>query len=246
MRKPIIKIGPRQANESEEAALNRLRRQIESGHLPLHSRLPPERDLCTQLNISRARLRKALEVFEAEGLIWRNVGQGTFVGSRPPPANVPAMLETSNISPKEVIEARLVVEPAVAAYAASTARASDIKQLRHCAARREAAIDAEAYNLWDRKFHLAIAEASQNPIFVSLFERLNVLRSAPSYRRDPMQEPYRSLSAREHQAIIAAIADRNPVAAYHGMRTHIASVQATFYSWPETEVGARPAPARKQ
>jgi DNA-binding FadR family transcriptional regulator len=198
------------------------------------------------LNISRARLRKALEVFEAEGLIWRNVGQGTFVGSRPPPANVPAMLEPSNISPKEVIEARLVIEPGVAAYVASTARASDIKQLRHCAARREAATDSEAYNLWDRKFHLAIAEASQNPIFVSLFERLNVLRSAPSYRRDPMQEPYRSISAGEHQGIIAAIADRNPVAAYHSMKTHIASVQATFYSWPETEVGVSPAPARKR
>jgi len=246
MRKPIIKIGSRQANESDDAALNRLRRQIESGHLPLHSRLPPERDLSTQLNISRARLRKALEVFEAEGLIWRNVGQGTFVGSRPPPANVPAMLEPSHISPKEVIEARLVMEPGVAAYVASTARASDIKQLRHCAARREAATDAEAYNLWDRKFHLAIAEASQNPIFVSLFERLNVLRSAPSYRRDPMQEPYRSISAGEHQGIIAAIADRNPVAAYHSMKAHIASVQATFYSWPETEVGVSPVPVRKR
>src|SRR5262245_32921308 len=245
MRKPIIKIGSRQASESEETALNRLRRQIESGHLPLHSRLPPERDLCTQLNISRARLRKALEVFEAEGLIWRNVGQGTFVGSRPPPANLPAMFETSNISPKEVIEARLVIEPAVTAYAASTARAGDMKQLRHCAARREAAIDAEAYNLWDRKFHLAIAEASQNPIFVSLFERLNVLRSAPAYRRNRMQERYRSISAREHQAIIAAISDHNPVAAYHSMRAHIASVQAIFYSWPETEVGGSLAPARK-
>jgi DNA-binding FadR family transcriptional regulator len=245
MRKPIINIGLRGTNESDDAALNRLRRQIESGHLPVHSRLPPERDLARQLTISRARLRKALEVFEAEGLIWRNVGQGTFVGSRPPPANAPAMLETSNISPKEVIDARLVVEPAVAAYAASTARPSDIKQLRHCAARREAALEAEAYNLWDRKFHLAIAEASQNPIFISLFERLNVLRSAPTYRRNPMHEPYRSISACEHQAIITAIADRNPVAAYHSMRTHIASVQATFYSWLETEVVGGLAPARK-
>src|SRR5262245_48215689 len=194
MRKPIVRIGSRQANESDNDALNRLRRQIETGHLPLYSRLPPERDLCAQLNVSRAKLRSALEVFEAKGLIWRHVGQGTFVGAGPPPPPVPTMLETSNISPREVIEARLVLEPGIAAYVATTARPDDVKKMRYCAAKREAASDPEAYNLWDRKFHLAIAEASQNPIFISLLERLNVLRSAPTYKRDPMEEPFRSTS----------------------------------------------------
>jgi DNA-binding FadR family transcriptional regulator len=237
MRKPIVEIGSKRGNETAEAALGRLRRIIEAGPFPLYSRLPPERELSAQLNVSRARLRVALEALEAEGLIWRHVGKGTFIGGSPPPANMPTMLDPTHVSPKELIEARLVIEPAVAAFAASTARPGDIKKIRHCAARREVATDSEAYNLWDRNFHRAIADASQNPVFISLFDRLNVLRSAPSYKRDPMQEPYRSISAREHREIVDSIAERNPIAAFNSMRSHIASVQASFYSWSDMELG---------
>lgn len=238
MRKPIIKIGSKRPNETAEAALARLRHIIEAGPYPLYSRLPPERALSAELNVSRARLREALQTLEAEGLIWRHVGKGTFIGGGPPPANMPTMLDPSHVNPKELIEARLVIEPGVAAFAASTARPDDIKKMRLCVARREAATDSEAYNLWDRNFHRAIADASQNPVFISLFDRLNVLRSAPSYKRDPMQEPYRSISAREHREIVDAIADRNPIAAFNSMRAHIASVQASFYSWSDTELNA--------
>ena len=245
MRKPIIKIGSRLGGETEEAALKRFRREIQG--YPLHSRLSPERELCVQLKVSRGRLRAALATFEAEGLIWRHVGQGTFVGSGPPPATIraPSMLERNTISPKELIDARLVLEPAVTAYAASAARSEDIRQLRHCAAKRESASDSESYNRWDRAFHKAIAEASQNPIFISLFEQINALRSAPTYRRDPMQEPFRSISAREHQDIISAIADGNPIAAFNSMRAHLASVQSIFYSWTEMDIRTPPVLSRR-
>jgi DNA-binding FadR family transcriptional regulator len=245
MRKPIVKIGSRRPNETTEAALIRLRRVIETGPFPLYSRLPPERELSAQLNVSRARLRNALENLEAEGLIWRHVGKGTFIGGGPPPASMPTMLDPTQVSPKELIEARLVIEPAVAAFVASTAGSDDIKKMRHCAARRETATNSEAYNLWDRNFHRAIADASQNPVFISLFERLNVLRSAPSYKRDPMQEPYRSISAREHRDIVESIAARNPIAAFNSMRAHIASVQASFYSWSDMELDAGPVRVEK-
>lgn len=238
MRKPIVEIGPKHANETPDAALNRLRRLIETGPFPLHSRLPSERELCAQLKVSRTRLRNMLSAFEAEGLIWRHVGQGTFIGGSPPPANGPSYLESTNISPKELIEARLVVEPAITAYAASMARPNDIEEMRRYAAKREAANDFDGYNFWDQKFHGAIAEASRNPIFTSLYERLNVLRTAPAwrkYRRDRMQDRYRSRSAREHRAIIAAIADRDPTAAFEAMKAHISNVQASFFSWSATQ-----------
>jgi DNA-binding FadR family transcriptional regulator len=237
MRKPIVQIGSKRADETADAALGRLRRVIESGPYPLYSRLPPERELSAQLNVSRARLREALEMLAAEGRIWRHVGKGTFIGSGPPPSSAPTILDPSHVTPKELIEARLVMEPAVAGFAASTARPDDIKRMQHCVARREAATDSEAYNLWDRNFHRAIADASQNPVFISLFDRLNVLRSAPSYKRDPMQEPFRSISTQEHRDIVDAISERNPIAAFNSMRVHIASVQASFYSWAEMEVG---------
>jgi DNA-binding FadR family transcriptional regulator len=115
--------------------------------------------------------------------------------------------------------------------------------MRRFAGKRESTNDFRAYNFWDQKFHGAIAEASQNPIFISLYERLNALRSAPAwrtYRRDRMQDRFRSRSTREHRAIVAAIADRDPAAAFEAMRTHIANVQASFYSWAEMQVRTQP------
>ncbi|WP_207907826.1 FadR/GntR family transcriptional regulator [Ancylobacter aquaticus] len=56
---------------------------IETGRYPLHTRLPPERQLAEMLRVSRASLREALQLLENDGRIWRRVGVGTFVGGSP-------------------------------------------------------------------------------------------------------------------------------------------------------------------
>ncbi|WP_092498390.1 GntR family transcriptional regulator [Faunimonas pinastri] len=65
------------------AALERLRLHV-AGH-PLHGdmQLAPERELPRPFGFGRRVIRRALEVLEAEGLIWRQQGKGTFVGNRP-------------------------------------------------------------------------------------------------------------------------------------------------------------------
>ena len=60
-----------------------LENYISNNNLASQSRLPAERQLCTELGISRTELRKALSSLEADGQIWRHVGRGTFVGTRP-------------------------------------------------------------------------------------------------------------------------------------------------------------------
>ena len=58
---------------------------LESPDYPANSRLPAERALSVQLGLSRSALREALEILEAQGKVWRHVGQGTFIGTRPAP-----------------------------------------------------------------------------------------------------------------------------------------------------------------
>src|SRR3982750_4454473 len=78
-----------------ERAMAKLSALLESPEYPANSRLPAERDLSVQLDLSRSALREALEVLEAEGKVWRHVGQGTFVGTRPAPEPAALSLITS-------------------------------------------------------------------------------------------------------------------------------------------------------
>lgn len=234
--KPIAKIGLHPGNGSAEFALRQMRGMIDGGRFGSDNRLPPERELAAELRVGRSTLRKALEVLEAEGQIWRHVGQGTFVGRRSERERPGALLSLTAVSPKELLDARMTLEPAVAAAAAVAARPADLERMKLCAERRETTKQPEAYNLWDHQFHLAIAEATQNPVLIALIERLNELRRAPtwsSYKKNRMVEPYYSVSKRQHREIIAAIEGQDSAAAFRAMKTHIMGVQEGFFAWSE-------------
>jgi DNA-binding FadR family transcriptional regulator len=232
--KPIEVIGLPTVSGSAEFALRQMRNFIERGHFETEGRLPPERELAAQLRVGRSTLRKALEILEAEGEIWRHVGQGTFVGRRSPKVQVETSLNLSKVSPRELLDARLGLEPAIAASAAVMAQPSDIAYMKMCAEKRENTKLPEAYNLWDHQFHLAIAEATRNPIMVALLEQLNGLRRAPtwtSYKKDRMQEPHYSASKRQHREIIAAIEAHDSDRAVLAMKNHLLGVQEGFLAW---------------
>ena len=74
-------------------------------------RLPPERELAEELGVSRGTLRKALADLEVEGLIWRHVGRGTFVGNRPVETVQDLGEVTRRTNPAGVMEARLRWSP---------------------------------------------------------------------------------------------------------------------------------------
>ena len=94
-----------------------------------NGRLPPERELAQALGVTRAELRKALAKLESEGQLWRHVGKGTFVGSRPIDnlADVAGMARRTN--PAEVMRARLAIEPEIARLAALNATPAHLSEL---------------------------------------------------------------------------------------------------------------------
>jgi DNA-binding FadR family transcriptional regulator len=241
-------IGLHNKSQPARKALDRLGRLIESGKFPHHSRLPPERDLAVTLGVGRSTLRKALSIFEAEGKICRHVGRGTFVGNSSPLASHADLLGLGAATPEELLEARLVLEPAIAAFACSCARAPDIEKMRTAIVKREIARDPETYNLWDHTFHEIIAQSTQNPILVALMKALNGLRKRPewaNYKQTRMSKENRRQSAQEHTDIVDGIEARNPVAAYETMRAHLGNARSAFQSWHADEIrAARAAPKR--
>lgn len=215
-----------------ERALTEVRRLVQGGRYPIGSRLPAERDLAAELGVGRSTLRKALAVLEAEGKIWRHVGQGTFVGKTPPADTAGPIVGAHAASPREVLEARLVLEPAIAQFAAVSARPADIAYLHRCLEKRESAADAETYEFWDHTLHRAVAEATHNPLLVAFLEIVNRLRREPGwkdYRLSTLSPERRGRSAVQHRAIVDAIERRSAREAFEAMRAHIETIRTNLF-----------------
>ena len=206
----------------------RLRAFIEGSQLPVDSRLPPERELSRALGVSRAGLRQALAVLEAEGQIWRHVGKGTFIGTRPiaTVSGIEAMVRRTN--PAEVMRTRLLIEPEVARLAAVNATPQQIAEMRNCMSRSRAAATWRQYESWDNRLHRTIAEATQNALLVSLLDTLGAVRRAVAWGRlrvNKVKPEPDHHSFAEHEAIVAAIAERDRERAAAAMRRHLETVE---------------------
>lgn len=211
-----------------DATAKALRTLIERDDLPPSGRLPAERELAATLGVSRALLRAALATLEAEGRIWRHVGKGTFAGGRPLPARDRLAVVRGMASPTEVMESRLAIEPHAAALAALRASEDDLAHLRHCLGKLDAASNHANYARWDSTFHRAIVECARNTLLLALFDSVNAVRNSSGWARvwqGSIDVPRRSASQKHHQAIVQAIAQRKPEAAYDTMRVHIRAVQ---------------------
>lgn len=208
--------------------VQRLRELLQSGRYPQEGRLPPERELSVELGISRAALRKALSVLEAENLIWRHVGRGTFVGSRTTGKHEARFMVAEITNPAEIMEVRMVFEPKTAAIAALRATPGNLEQITNALVKSEAATDPLSFEVWDGALHQAIAASTGNSLLISFFKAINSLREDKLWGR--LKEASFSRSrhqfyCRQHRKLVDAISDRDAVTAERMMRTHLEAVQ---------------------
>jgi len=211
-----------------DPTLRQLRRILESDRQPLHSRLPAERVLARELGVSRSTLRKALGVLEAEGKLRRHVGQGTFVGSPPPKGKGALKLSHRPNSPREILQARLILEPQIVGLAALAATEADIEHMRYFVEKSELAPDFESYEVWDTSLHNAFAEASHNAVLAMFMNLVSELRKHAEWSaasRAALTSRNQSAYSAHHRDIVAAIAERNSSKAAEKMRSHLSAVE---------------------
>ncbi|WP_371832297.1 FadR/GntR family transcriptional regulator [Paracoccus benzoatiresistens] len=194
------------------------------GGLSPGDRLPAERALARSLGCSRQTLRAGLAALQREGLIWRHVGQGTFVGPAPRGLALRGAMLPADASPADLIRARLLLEPPIAAEATRRADASDIAELQRLvqAGRRAQRIaDCERS---DSDFHHAIARMTRNPAVVGVMAWLTDARRHAPWQRG-WNRSYRRLAAAtfqtshsdQHRQIVDAIAAGHDTVAFDAM-----------------------------
>lgn len=214
-----------------------LRTLISGGEFPPGSRLPAERDLAKQLNVSRPSVREALIALEVEGWVEVRTGSGVYVLERPGALNGHAVkVPATEWGPLELIRARRVIEGEIAALAATHAKRKHLAAIRDAVKAMQHDADRNVQPLdGDRAFHTAIAQACDNVVLLEtvqtfwdarrgpLFERLgDYFETVPSWR----------MAIAEHQAIVDAIAAKDAEGARTAMQAHMDKSHARFSaSW---------------
>jgi len=223
---------------------------IDNNEFPPGSRLPSERDLAEQLQVSRASVREAIIALEVIGLVDVKVGNGVTVKARPSnhepvmqqagrnqwldlDTDLPIKLDLSTeLPPFSLLQARRLIEPEAAALAALHASDQELLAIReaylqNCEDNRAGSRDHPG----DRLFHIRIAQSCGNPAYGFMMGYLLGHRYGSMFRT--LQAHYTpddmpDTSEVEHLAILRALEKRDSKAARQAMKAHIDRVIAIF------------------
>jgi len=213
----------------------RLRAEIEAmiaASEPLRAtRLPTERSLSQRYGIGRARVRRVLDTFERQGRITRTVGRGTFVAAPPDSGPVPER-EIEMISPDELMEVRLLIEPQLAHLLVWRASPADLAALRAMVERGAQAKSMARFEEIDHRFHMMLAAAAKNGYLAGIIERMQTVRRSQAWaslRRRGLTEARRSLYQKQHEDILAALEARDAEAAEAALRQHLSDVRGNLW-----------------
>ena len=201
-----------------------LREAIRSGIYVNGDQLPAERELAERFETARSTIRKVLLNLENDGLIERRVGSGTFVKYDDISIGTAHDI-VGRVSPLELIEARLAVEPHMTRLAVLNATATEIKMLGSILNDLEQCRDdKEAFSRHDSMFHEWLARSSKNPLLLHLYQQINAVRGHDQW--DAMKNKILSPEEideynRQHRALFEAIQRRDIAAAVKQINDHL-------------------------
>ncbi|WP_026971559.1 pyruvate dehydrogenase complex transcriptional repressor PdhR [Aliagarivorans marinus] len=220
-----------------DVIVEQLERMILEGSLPPGERLPAERELAKQFDVSRPSLREAIQKLEAKGLVVRRQGGGTFVqhklrdGLTDPLFELLAKHDESQL---DLLEFRHAVEGISAYYAALRGTEGDLEKIQLCYTRVELAQeqgDSAAEAKAVVALYEVIAEASHNLVLFHLIRGLAPLLEANVLSNFELlyRRPSVTSKIRQHRStMLKAILDGQPDQAREASHQHLAFIEETL------------------
>jgi len=222
-----------------EDIVSQIRERIYRGEFKVGSRMPSERELIEDLGVSKASLREAFRVLEADGLIYSQPGGGRFVRFVESNAMFRATVRIGNLEKQKIfylLEAREAIECRIAQLAAMRATPEDVEKLRAIIEQIRSGVgDIEgAVDLFDvdTQFHKQLAIASQNPILFNWLD-LSIGMLQDSRKRTLLVPQRQKLLVGELTEIFKAIIKKNPIKAASTMRKHIRAISRQIKKLPD-------------
>ncbi len=212
-----------------EKVVEKLKASIANGDILPGDPLPSERQLMDDFGVSRSSLREAFRVMELLGLIESIPGKGRFVRH---PRTISEDRETIRLEDSailELMEARRILDPAIAAESAMRATPSDLtRMLRTITATEKRLDDINGRAQSDFDFHLILAEATHNFVFVNL-TRMNFDLIMATHDRIYNLLDDKDAFLQEHKMMYDAILDHDMEKARDMAAQHIDRIYRTLH-----------------
>ena len=203
----------------------RIKEDILSGVYEPEAKLPPEKDLCIQLGVSRSTLREAFRMLQALGYVRIIHGRGTFVASGTGEiiTKPDQWLSTNSQELYDVMAVRLTLEQCAISRAAEKITDEEIKDMMEI--QKEfisVAVEGQAVKmaLYDELFHKAFINAARIPLFDQINQQIT--EALRNYRLNIFSVPELQLFAiAPHQKILHALASHDAAGAVQAVKEHI-------------------------
>lgn len=188
--------------------------------------LPPEREMLELYGVARGTLREALRFLEMQGVVSIKPGPGggpvvNAPDARPLASVIALLLQRSDVPFRTILEARQLLEPAMAAMAATRGDPEDIAAIEQSiVAMRDDLGDIRAFLNGNHVFHASIGHASGNQLFDYLLSSLSSIMDATILGVDYPEKRRRAV-LEAHERIYERIAAQDADGAAEAMRRHI-------------------------
>jgi GntR family transcriptional repressor for pyruvate dehydrogenase complex len=203
--------------------LDTFKQLISEGTLAPGARLPAEREMASNLKVSRGSLRQALKMLEVMGVVSQRVGDGTYLNGAAPGILAEPMeflILLDGISMEELMDARLIVEPELAARAAARATPELLAELRDSLTRMRQSSNGYAELIEaDLRFHRTIFQMADNRVCTVMFSIVH--QSLHSLMEITSQMVKLEHTVRLHTRIYTAIRKRDSAEARARMAAHL-------------------------
>ena len=230
MATPLASRTMRKSRSLSVELVSMLQARIKDGTYAAGTRMPTEAEIMVEHGVSRTVVREAISRLQQAQLVITQHGIGSFVNESPPdgpgfridPVDVATVVDIIN-----VLELRVSLETESAGLAAARRNLRQLAEMQaaindfvHCAGKGLDTIEA------DFRFHLAIAEATQNPHFFELMRHLGTTLIPRARVNSPQlakeeKSAYLERVNREHNVIFDAIERQDSDSAKAAMRIHL-------------------------
>lgn len=222
--------------DGAKALARYLMEEINGGRMAVGFKLPAERELSEQFNASRGAVRRVLGELKARGVIKQVVGSGTYVAAVPENTHLKdggPPNELASISPAELMQARLMIEPLMPSLIVQFGTSRDFARMDECIEQSEAAKTVEEFEYWDGALHEALATATHNGFFHQILTFASKVREQGEWGRlkqRSLTPERREKYEEQHRALVEALKDRDEAGARHIMEQHLLQIQQNLFN----------------